>query len=154
MVICYTITMIESKRDSEIFLRGFVGIPIYLKKKENLRIYPKIIFENGDVFKFSTDVDARKCKDIVHYANLIALKHVLSQLADLKLDFTLKFYPTDHKISFEYNDEFLHDGHFSNQTQDTDVWKEIIKIIHDAKIKLIIEENESYLTYINKVDTL
>lgn len=146
--------MIENKKDGGFYIRGFVGVPTYLKKKENIRIYPKIIFENGDIFKFSVTVDVRKCKDIIHYANLIALKHILSQLACLDLSFTLKFYPTDNRINFEFNDEYLHDGYFSNQTYDTDIWKEIIEKIHDSGIKLIIEENESYLTYINKVDAL
>ena len=144
----------KDKAESKNIIRAFVGIAGFLENELKASFLVKLYVDSGKCLTLQpTIVKLNKDQDIAHAVNLYALKQVIEVLSDTNYEevMELYFYPTDRKISFEYNTEYLKDGQFNKQTKDLSLWNKVINLVNGSKINLHIKDNNSALSGVNKL---
>lgn len=128
-------------------LHVFIGLSAFNKNNFSYAytVYDEFstdsIFLMGDFVKNSTE----------HKAILIALKSILETFISIKEqeEYHIIFYSDNNLISFEYNNEFKKENHFSKKTEDIELWKQIINICSTHNIDLEIRGDDSPLKKLN-----
>lgn len=90
--------------------------------------------------KISRTIDCPKSK---HNLSLMALFEALRAVDENDI---VIFYPNYDLISFEWEKEWKINQEFSSETEDIEIWKEIIKIVKNKKIDLVIKDSNSALS--------
>lgn len=133
-------------------IRGFIGNVSLFKQERKISYRAFLYSENGVRVALPSKSIQIKNDDILHAANLYALKQIIKSLLDATKDrVILYFYTTDDTVAFEYNNEYLKEGHFHRQSKGLKEWNMIIKLINDSNIELHIKESKSCLTGLNKI---
>ena len=88
-----------------------------------------------------------------HFILLMALSKTIKVLSDgIKGPFRIIFHSDDERIAFEWNTEYKEDGHFSDQTDDREMWQRIANSVMGKNIELVISGPNSVLNGISKIE--
>ena len=155
--ICYTIVMKDNRKVlPDIHL--YTGIE--KSKMYSDRVTVTIILEAQNAKPVmlpgkavSIPEERRTEGNYYHFILLKALEYGIQAIHEASSQpFRVVFHPNNDRIFFEYSREREEDGRFSSTAYDLDVWEQIEELLNLRGSELVIENRDSCLAYLGKLN--
>ena len=111
-----------------------------------------VIGENGKIGRLS-EAGLSDSRNSVHRITLEAIRHFLSSVSNSEENKGLKlvFYADNDQIAYEWNNEHMKEGAFSDATEDLDLYNSIIKLLCGKHLSMEIVGKDNVLSSMKRV---